>query len=56
MKCFGGPGVKKKACRNRKCTVSDSACTTSSPKTKVTNLISKLSTIVQRTGIKDVII
>ena len=50
MKCFGGSGVKKKACRSRKCVGCDTVCATTTSETNVTKTISKLSSLVHGSG------
>ena len=49
MKCFGGPGVKKRACRSRKCTNFDTARATTATDTLSTT-ISTLSSQVHGSG------
>ena len=51
MKCFGGPGTKKKACRNRKCTgLSAAHATAATHRQNVATTISKLSSLAHGSG------
>ena len=51
MRCFGGPGVRKKACKGRKCTGS---YTQPSSAIDVAKTVSKLSSLVHGVGKNDV--